>query len=345
MQNGALPKSGGYCIIKLTLGNEVQIMADEKNKNSATVETKNVGGMQVRKYKLNEGGETLFKVQTEAEIEQSIKDYEDKLRAEAERKAEARREKFKQQLKEDLEDQNFEFDEVALAEAAEKLKIDPEQINEKMAELKKDDYIFCIGDSITYGFEVDGPQTWIGRLRRENEINLINVGVNGDTTSDMIGRFHEHVLDYRPKAVLIMGGGNDIMGGTQMEFVTNNIATMAQMALDRGIIPMIGIEPEPDHKNVAQELKNLLDYDQVKENLAVLKEWLLMFAKANNLPFIDFDTHMKNKLRAGYSRYFFDGIHPNPSGHRMMSIVAREAFTEMGLLQKEVKPEDHRFDL
>ena len=74
-------------------------MADEKKKNSATVETTHVDGMQVRKYKLNEGSETLFKIRTEAEIEQEIKDYEDKLREEAEKKADARREKFKKQLK------------------------------------------------------------------------------------------------------------------------------------------------------------------------------------------------------------------------------------------------------
>ena len=48
-------------------------MADEKKKNSATVETTHVDGMQVRKYKLNEGSETLFKIRTEAEIEQEIK--------------------------------------------------------------------------------------------------------------------------------------------------------------------------------------------------------------------------------------------------------------------------------
>ncbi len=319
-------------------------MADEKKNNSATVETTHVDGMQVRKYKLNEGGETLFKIRTEAEIEQEIKDYEEKLKEEADKKAEERREKFRQQLKDDLADQNFEFSEVSLAEAAEKLKLDPEQINEKLNELTKDDYIFCIGDSITYGFEVEGSLTWIGRLRREEEINLINVGVNGDTTADMFARFHEHVLDYRPKAVLIMGGGNDVMGGTQMQYVTNNIAMMAQLALDRGIIPMIGIQPEPDHKNVPADIKSMLDYDKVKENLAEYKQWLITFAKANNLPLIDFDTGMKNKLRAGYGRYFFDGIHPNPSGHRMMALIAKEKFIEMGLLKAPAE-EDHRFDL
>lgn len=317
----------------------------EKNKNQATVETSRVGGMQVRKYTLNDGDGTLFKIRTEAEIEQEIKDYEQRQIEEAEKKAEARRERFKQQLKEDLADQNFETDEIALAMAAEKLKLDPEKINEKLAAMTKDDYIFCIGDSITYGFEVDGPQTWIGRLRREEEINLINVGVNGDTTADMVGRFHEHVLDYRPKAVLIMGGGNDVMGGTQMEFVTNNISMMAQLALDRGIIPMIGIQPEPDHKNVPGEIKSMLDYDKVKENLAELKEWLITFARANNLPLIDFDTGMKNRLRAGYGRYFFDGIHPNPSGHRIMAMIAKDAFIKMGLLSRAEPAEDHRFDL
>ncbi len=318
---------------------------DNEKKNIATVETTHVDGMQVKKYKLNDDKGTLFKVRTEDEIEQEIQEYENKLREDADKKAEARRERFKQQLKEDLEDQNFEFDEISLAQAAEKLKLDPAQISERLAALKKDDYIFCIGDSITYGFEVEGIQTWIGRLRREEEINLINVGVNGDTTSGMVGRFHEHVLDYRPKAVMIMGGGNDVMGGTQLEFVTNNIAMMAQLALDRGIIPIIGIQPEPDHKNVPAGIKSMLDYDKVKENLAELKQWLITFSQANNIPLIDFDTGMKNKLRAGYGRYFFDGIHPNPSGHRMMAIIAKEAFIKMGLLNEPEPQEDHRFDL
>ena len=320
-------------------------MQNEKGKDRATVATTNVGGVQVRKYTINSEDDTLVKIKSEAEEQEDIENYEKKMQDEADRKAAANARLFKDQLKSDLEEADFDVNDETLEQAAQKLRLETGDIKARLAELKKSDYIFCIGDSITYGFEVDGPDTWIGRLRREEEINLINVGMNGDTTAGMLDRFHEHVLNYRPKAVLIMGGGNDIMGGTPLEFVSNNISMMAEFSLQRGIIPMIGIEPEPYHKNVASELKNLIDYEQVKENLAGLKQWLTAFAQANSLPFIDFDSGMKSRLRTGYGRYFFDGIHPTPSGHRIMAAIARDAFTEMGLLEKEPEPEDHRFDL
>lgn len=320
-------------------------MAEQKKEGMATVETTNVGGVQVRKYKINDENDTLIKIKSEAEQQRDIEEYEKRQQELADKKAQERTEKFRQQLKADLEAQNFATDEVSLQEAAEKLRIDTADMKEHLAQLKKSDYIFCIGDSITYGFEVEGTQTWIGRLRRQEEINLINVGVNGNTTADMLDRFHEHVLDYRPKAVLIMGGGNDVMGGTQLEFVYNNLAMMAEFALQRGIIPMMGIQPEPDHSRVPTELKTLIDYEQVKQNLAMLKSWILTFAEANNLPVIDFDTHMKSRLRAGYGRFFFDGIHPNPSGHQIMAQIAKDAFIEMGILERKAAPVDHRFDL
>ena len=203
--------------------------------------------------------------------------------------------------------------------------------------------INALGDSITYGFEVEGTLTWIGRLRREEEINLLNVGINGDTCGNMLGRFKEHVIDLAPKAVFIMGGGNDILAGTPLEYVTNSVATMAQMALNKGIVPIIGIAPEPSPKDVPKEWHQLMDYNQVREQMATYKEWLITFAKANLLPYIDFDTGMKTKLHTGYGRYFMDGVHPNPAGHKIMASIAKQGFQDMGILPKP--EEDDRFSL
>ena len=80
-------------------------------------------------------------------------------------------------------------------------------------------------------------------------------------------------------------------------------------------------------------------------NLALYKEWLLAFAEANKMPVIDFDTNMKNQLRAGYSRYFMDGAHPNPAGHKIMAGIAKKAFQDMGILPEDQPQEDNRFEL
>lgn len=340
---------------------QVKIMSDRNNINGAGVEIKAaqggadtggaklsdmkkemVDGVQVKTYTLNDSGRSLFNVPTEAQIEQDIQDYEKRMQEEADAK-------FKELHgnSADLNDADVKTldKELGISRAEDSVKLDPEQIAERMKQIVKDDRIVCIGDSITYGHQVEGSLTWIGRLRREEEINLLNVGLDGDTTEGMLTRFKEHVLDLEPKAVLIMGGGNDIFGETPLEYVTNNIATMAQIALDKGIVPMVGIEPEPNHKKVPKEWKAFIDYDKACENMATLKQWLLTFAQANQLPVIDFDTGMKTRLKAGYGRYFMDGAHPNPAGHKIMAAVAKEAFIKMGLLQEKPQPVDDRFAL
>lgn len=344
---------------------QVKIMSDRNNINGAGAEMKAaqggadtggaklsdmkkemVDGVQVKTYTLNDSGRSLFNVPTEAQIEQDIQDYEKRMQEEADAKF--------QELHGGAGSKNADLNdadvktldkELGISRAEDSVKLDPEQIAERMKQIVKDDRIVCIGDSITYGHQVEGSLTWIGRLRREEEINLLNVGLDGDTTEGMLTRFKEHVLDLEPKAVLIMGGGNDIFGEIPLEYVTNNIATMAQIALDKGIVPMVGIEPEPNHKKVPKEWKAFIDYDKACENMATLKQWLLTFAQANQLPVIDFDTGMKTRLKAGYGRYFMDGAHPNPAGHKIMAAVAKEAFIKMGLLQEKPQPVDDRFAL
>ncbi len=295
----------------------------------ADVTTKIEDGIRVRSYKVAQGADTIFNVQTQGEIERQMR-------------GGTSTEPDENDIVSNI---NAEMDGHAITaeEEAAKLRIDPEDVEERLASMVKDDRIICIGDSITYGYEVEGSLTWIGRLRREEEINLFNVGLNGDTTGGMLGRFKEHVIDLEPKAVLIMGGGNDILGGTPLEYVTNNVVMMVQMAMNKGIVPIIGIAPEPSPKDVPKEWHQMMDYDEVRRQMAAYKEWLIAFAEANKLPYIDFDTSMKNQLRSGYGRYFMDGVHPNPAGHKLIAGIAKKAFIKMGLLPKP--EDDDRFAL
>ena len=287
-----------------------RITLDREKVVGSQVEKTVKDGVHIRTYRVADGADTVYNVRTESEIDKEIADYQKK--------------KEKEQA--DLFDLDMDSKAVSAQEAQEQIKIDPEQVAEYLEKIVKDDRIVCIGDSITYGYEVEGTLTWIGRLRREEEINLLNVGINGDTCGNMLARFKEHVIDLTPKAVFIMGGGNDILAGTPLDYITNCVAMMAQMALNKGIVPMIGIAPEPSPKDVPKEWHQLMDYNQVREQMATYKEWLITFAKANLLPYIDFDTEMKTKLRAGYGRYFMDGVHPNPAGHKLMASIAKRDF-------------------
>lgn len=333
---------------KVTNIDDARKKKEQENKGDYAeqkVENTTIDGMAVRTYTLLDQDDSLFRVLSEDEIAKKEAEYQKKQMEEADRQFDERERRMNAQISGEMDDSGFDAGAVKAEGAADRVRLDHEQVEERLKTIKKDDRIVCIGDSIVYGYEVEGTLTWIGRLRREEEINLLNVGLNGDTTEGMFDRFKEHVVDIEAKAVVILGGGNDIIGGTPLEFVTNNYAMMCQMAMNYGIVPIVGIAPEPDHKRVPKEWKTMIDYDANVKNLQIYKEWLLAFAEANHMPVIDFDTGMKSRLKAGYSRFFMDGAHPNPAGHKIMAAIAKEAFQEMGILPVEKPPVDDRFAL
>lgn len=195
-----------------------RITLDKEKVVGSQVEKTVKDGVHIRTYRVADGADTVYNVRTESEIDKEIADYQKK------------KEKDRRICSIWIWIQR----QSAHKRHRSRLKIDPEQVAEYLEKIVKDDRIVCIGDSITYGYEVEGTLTWIGRLRREEEINLLNVGINGDTCGNMLARFKEHVIDLTPKAVFIMGGGNDILAGTPLDYITNCVAMMAQMALNKG---------------------------------------------------------------------------------------------------------------
>lgn len=49
--------------------------------------------------------------------------------------------------------------------------------------------IVCIGDSITFGYEIKEAQKRTALLSEALGLEIVNCGVNGDTTADMLSRF------------------------------------------------------------------------------------------------------------------------------------------------------------
>jgi lysophospholipase L1-like esterase len=69
--------------------------------------------------------------------------------------------------------------------------------------------LICFGDSLTEG--VIGT-SYVDILRAElpAAIRVINAGINGDTTINLLRRFERDVVPYRPDLVVILVGLNDL---------------------------------------------------------------------------------------------------------------------------------------
>jgi uncharacterized protein (TIGR03437 family) len=110
--------------------------------------------------------------------------------------------------------------------------------------------IVALGDSLTSGTPVSGSliNTGIGFvanlaypsvLRNLLGATVQNMGVPGNSTSQMVSRFATDAIAAHPKTVIIEGGLNDILGGISTAAVVANIASMVSAAQAAGILPIV----------------------------------------------------------------------------------------------------------
>ena len=73
--------------------------------------------------------------------------------------------------------------------------------------------IVALGDSVTKGVRPDGSvrfgQTFAALLAKRLKRPVINAGIGGNTSTQMLARLESDVLKYHPRAVILMAGLND----------------------------------------------------------------------------------------------------------------------------------------
>jgi len=181
------------------------------------------------------------------------------------------------------------------------------------AALKEPVRVVFMGDSIT--------DNWIGADATLFTGGLVDRGISGQTTPQMLVRFRRDVIDLHPQAVHIMAGTNDIAGNTgaaTMETVQGNIASMAEMARAHGIkvilasIPPAAAFPwSPDKRPVPQ--------------IAAMNAWLRGYARANGFTYVDYHAALTTPAGGMKPGLASDGVHPTPAGYAVMRPLALAA--------------------
>src|SRR5579859_4250097 len=105
--------------------------------------------------------------------------------------------------------------------------------------------VVFFGDSITDIWKLD--ESFPGKP-------YVNRGIGGQTTSQMLVRFRQDVINLQPKAVVILAGTNDIAGNTgkiSNEDIEENFSSLAELArvhhirvIYSSILPVYNYTPE-----------------------------------------------------------------------------------------------------
>lgn len=166
--------------------------------------------------------------------------------------------------------------------------------------------VVCIGDSLTWGFPYGPRYSWVHMLEKILGIELINQGINGNTTGDMLYRFDRSVLNYQPTHVVIMGGTNDVFCQLSYDRIVLNLKTMIEKALADGIRVILGTPAG-------------VDYPEEERRLTRVRQWIKDYAQENNLPVIDFGAAFFDEQgRVRTELLLADGAHPTQKGYEAM---------------------------
>lgn len=176
--------------------------------------------------------------------------------------------------------------------------------------------VVFMGDSIT--------DNWIGADAALFTDGLVDRGIGGQTTPQMLVRFRADVLALKPAAVHIMAGTNDIAGNTgaaTMATVQGNIATMAELARAHGIKVILASTPpaaafpwSPGMKPTSQ--------------IVALNAWLRAYAAKNGITYVDYHAALAGPDGGMKPGYATDGVHPTPQGYAVMKPLALAAIAK-----------------
>lgn len=170
--------------------------------------------------------------------------------------------------------------------------------------------VVFFGDSIT--------EFWKDYVPDMFSDTVLNRGISGQTTPQMLVRFRQDVLALKPAVVHILAGTNDIAGNTGPTTVarlTDNLETMAELARAHGIRVILGtILP-------AKRYPWRPEIDPVPA-ISKANKWIRTYAAREGLGLADYHAVMGDAHDGLPSYLAPDGVHPNKAGYEIMGPLA-----------------------
>jgi hypothetical protein len=142
------------------------------------------------------------------------------------------------------------------------------------------------------------------------ELPSVNFGVYGNTTTQMRARFNDVTDSYFFSRMVLLGGTNDVLMGTDPAITINNLHQMIALALAKKMEVLVGTLPP-----IYQDNGNLLPkVDALNERIVQeVNQWK---ASGARVELVDFNESLKN-TRGGFA---YDGVHMRRRNYLKMDL-------------------------
>jgi lysophospholipase L1-like esterase len=159
-----------------------------------------------------------------------------------------------------------------------------------------------------------------------------NRGIGGQTTAQMLLRFHADVIALQPKVVVILAGTNDLAGNAgpvEPRNIQDNLSDMAALARAHGVrVALATLLPVSDAARDAAGKPIVQTRARPPAAILELNAWIRGYAAREGHVLLDYyaaTTDGAERLRADLSD---DGLHPNAKGYARMAPLAETAIAQ-----------------
>ena len=187
--------------------------------------------------------------------------------------------------------------------------------NERIIKSNNYPEVVFMGNSITDNWAYFHPDFFSSH-------NFCGRGISGQTSSQMLVRFTDDVINLHPKAVVIMAGTNDVAHNeywVSPERVVDNIVAMCNQAKANGIVPIISSIPPCSEFPWRKEIEN------PGQTIVDINKSLKAYAEANNFIYVDYHSALTDENLGLPKNLSDDGCHPLHDTYFTMEEMVLEA--------------------
>jgi lysophospholipase L1-like esterase len=134
---------------------------------------------------------------------------------------------------------------------------------------------------------------------------VLNRGVNGERSDEILARFQNDVTQTKPEFVIILAGVNDIYQGVPLDGIKNNLRIMYETAIAGGI-RAVAASVLPYNTATHQEAQAIID----------LNSWIEAAGRRLGILFCDTNRAVADPENPSRLRGSPDENHPDVAGYR-----------------------------
>lgn len=179
----------------------------------------------------------------------------------------------------------------------------------RIAKIKYGDIIF-LGDSLTDYYD----------LNKYYNFPIVNSGVSGWTTDDILNHLNEKVFQYNPKKLVLLIGTNDINCDRDPSYIISNIKKIVKNIKEKKPKVTIYIESlYPINHTTSEKINQQMVGKRTNQTIMEINKKLRKYCSVNNIKYIDMYPTLIDKngnLRLEYTK---EGLHINEKGYQVIT--------------------------